>query len=114
MARRKLRKITGLWQNTKKDSDEIYFSGRLLMSGAKIYVYKNLYQRPGHQDPDYYLWIEREASLPGERVESKRNVPIDKDEEKRQEPPDEVPFPEEEDAPIEPEESDYGEEDPPF
>jgi len=110
----KLRKVTGLWQNTKKDSEEVYFSGRLQTSGVKVYVYKNLYRRKGRRDPDYYLWIEREASFPGERVESKRNVPLDRDEEKREEFHDRIPFPTDEDAPLEPEENDYGDEDPPM
>jgi len=105
-----LRKITGLWIHTKKDgSNETYFSGKM-RSGFRVLVYKNKYKRPDRQDPDYYLWIEKEASFPGEEVDRTIKPPPDREEGFKHE----APFPTEEDAPMEPEDSDYGEEEPPF
>lgn len=110
-----LRKVTGLWEHTKKGSKEIYFSGKM-RSGIRVLVFKNRHQRFGRQDPDYYLWVEKEATFPGEKFDRTVKPPPDmKDEAIDELPPDEAPFPTEEDMPpdIE-EEDDYGEGEPPF
>lgn len=106
----RLRKVAGLWQHGKTDgSGELYFSGRL-RNGVKIYAYKNRYKRQGRQDPDYYLWIERDGELPEEKVDRKVKPPPRMEESGQFS--DGSPVPPEEEAP--PERSDYGDDEVPF
>jgi len=65
--RRELRKVSGMWKNSKKDG-ELYFSGKL-RSGIKIYLFKNKYKQEGTKQPDYYLLIEEGGKLPGEEMD---------------------------------------------
>jgi hypothetical protein len=64
-------RLTGLWLNTKKESGEKYFKGKL--GTAEILIFKNK-NKKDENDYDYLMYMDESKKLPVENIDE--DVPL--------------------------------------
>lgn len=69
-------RLTGLWLNTKKETNEKYFKGKL--GTAEILIFKNKHKK-NNTDYDYLMYLDENKVLPVQAIEEENledDIPV--------------------------------------